>query len=385
MSSNQIVKVGIIGCGLVTQVVHIPTLGFLSDYFNITFLCDVSPAALEHSAKKVINHVPQTTQDASELCASPNVDVVLLANPDEYHAVHAIEALKHDKHVLIEKPMALCERDADAIIAAEGNSKGKVMIGYMRRYAPAFEDLVNEVGGMEKITYARVRDIIGPNSHFVSQSAMFPKAFIDFSTEAVDDLKSKQDDIINQALAVECGIPVTPEATKAWRFLGGLGSHDLSAMREALGMPQKVVGASLGPIWKYDAPRWLSALKLITFTSVIFEYPGFSVTYETGIDDIPRFDAHVEVYSKQKSVRVCYDTPFVKGLPINLLIRENLDGTYRESIVRKTYEDPYTVEFKKLYDMVVNRKAVKTTAKDAKEDLKIFQMIMKAGVRPGGQ
>lgn len=109
------------------------------------------------------------------------------------------------------------------------------------------------------------------------------------------------------------------------------------------------------------------------------------MTYETGIDDIPRFDAHVEVYSKQKSVRVCYDTPFVKGLPINLLIRENLDGTYRESIVRKTYEDPYTVELKELYEMVVNGKAVKTTATDAKEDLKVFQMIMKAGVKAGDQ
>lgn len=162
MSTNPIVKVGIIGCGLVSQVVHIPTLGFLSDYFEITFLCDVSSAALAHSAQKVINHVPETSQNASELCASPNVDLVLLANSDEYHAVHAIEALKHDKHVLIEKPMALCERDADAIIAAEAKSKGKVMVGYMRRYAPAFEELVKEIGGMDKITYARVRGMYFP-------------------------------------------------------------------------------------------------------------------------------------------------------------------------------------------------------------------------------
>lgn len=36
-----------------------------------------------------------------------------------------------------------------------------------------------------------------------------------------------------------------------WRILGGLGSHDLSVMREALGMPEKIVGSSLGfPFWK---------------------------------------------------------------------------------------------------------------------------------------
>lgn len=95
-------------------------------------------------------------------------------------------------------------------------------------------------------------DIIGPNIHFVEQSGTFPKVFTDFSPEAVQDQKLKHDDIINQALAVDCGVPVTPDATRMWRLLGGLGSHDLSAMREALGMPEAVVGASLGsPFWKY--------------------------------------------------------------------------------------------------------------------------------------
>ncbi|KEF55558.1 uncharacterized protein A1O9_08308 [Exophiala aquamarina CBS 119918] len=363
MSTNPIIKIGIIGCGQVTQVAHISNLGFLSDYFTITYLCDVSPASLAHSAQKVINHIPQTTQRPSELCASPDVDLVFIASSDEYHAIHVIEALKHDKNVFVEKPMALCERDADAIITAEQKSKGRVMVGYMRRYAAAFAELLQEVGGMDKVLYARVRDIIGPNIHFVSQSGTFPKVFTDFSPEAVDDQKARHDDIINQALTVDCGVPVTPEATKMWRLLGGLGSHDLSAMREVLGMPQGIVGASLGhPFW-----------------NVMFQYPGFSVTYESGIDDIPRFDAHIEVYSMKKSVRVVYDTPYIKGLPVTLLVRENEDGTYKESVVRKTYEDPYTLEMKELYDMVANGKSVKTTAKDAKEDLKIFQMIMKAG------
>jgi len=84
----------------------------------------------------------------------------------------------------------------------------------------------------------------------------------------------------------------------------------------------------------------------------------------------------------EKSVRVVYDSPYVKGLPVTLLVRENVEGTYQESIVRKTYEDPYTLEMKELYDMVANGKAVKTTAQDAKEDLKMFQMIMKAGINP---
>ena len=157
MSKTPIIKVGIIGCGQISQVAHIPNLNFLSELFTITFLCDVSPASIAHSAQKINNHVPDTTTDPSELCASPNVDLVFIASADEYHSIHVIEALKHDKDVFIEKPMALCIRDADAIIAAEERSKGKVMVGYMRRYATAYLDLVDEVGGMDKILYARVR------------------------------------------------------------------------------------------------------------------------------------------------------------------------------------------------------------------------------------
>ena len=95
-------------------------------------------------------------------------------------------------------------------------------------------------------------DIIGPNSHFVSQSGTFPKVFTDFAPEVVQDKNDRASEIVHQALSVECGIPVTVESTKMWRLLGGLGSHDLSAMREALGMPQRALGASLKlPFWRY--------------------------------------------------------------------------------------------------------------------------------------
>lgn len=74
--------------------------------------------------------------------------------------------------------------------------------------------------------------------------------------------------------------------------------------------------------------------------SVLFQYPGFACSYESGIDEVPRFDAHLEVYSKTKQVTVQYDTPYVKGLPITMTVRENVDGGLQTRIVRKTYEDP---------------------------------------------
>ena len=103
------------------------------------------------------------------------------------------------------------------------------------------------------------------------------------------------------------------------------------------------------------------------------------MSYESGIDQVPRFDASIEIFGDTKTVKVCIDTPFVKGLPTTLNIRDTLpDGSFRESVIRRTYEDPYTLEMKELYEFVVNGKSSKTTAADARNDIEILGMIMKA-------
>lgn len=206
-------------------------------------------------------------------------------------------------------------------------------------------------------------DIIGPNSVFVGQSGTFSRQFSDYQEKDIKEKENIAAHIASQGLEEECGVKSTPELLQQYRVLGNLGSHDLSVMREALGVPKGVLGASLGlPFW-----------------SVLFQYPGFSVTYESGLYNVPLFDAHIEVYGRDKFIRVQYDTPYVKGLPITMSVRENVDGAYQERITRKTYEDPYTLEMKELYAMIVDGKKVKTGPIDALQDLSIFKMIMQAG------
>jgi hypothetical protein len=199
--------------------------------------------------------MPKTTRNAESLCASPEVDVVLIANSDAFHVPHALLGLTHNKVVFIEKPMALSLQEADRIIKAEKNSAGKVMVGYMRRYASGFLDAVREIGDLGQVRYARVRDIVGPNADFVAQSGTFPKVFSDYSDRDVRELQERTKGVLAQALGTELGIEVTVDAAVQWRHLGSLGSHDLSAMREALGMPVAVLGASLcsaegPPFWR---------------------------------------------------------------------------------------------------------------------------------------
>jgi predicted dehydrogenase len=221
-NTGKVLRVGIIGCGEVSQVIHIPNLNNLSERFQTTYLCDISQQALAHCSTKVLSSSkPRTTTNAEELCASPEVDVVLIANADAYHVPHALLALKHNKFCLLEKPAALCFRDIELLIAAEKSSQGKVFVGTMRRYASALEDAIEEVGGMGQIKYARVRDIIGNNSLFVSQSGMFPKKFDDVSEEDTQDRLQREQDIHEQALREEFGVPVTQKSRNMLKILGG--------------------------------------------------------------------------------------------------------------------------------------------------------------------
>jgi len=217
---QPILRVGIIGCGEIAQVAHIPTFNSLAEKFRVTYLCDVSRQALEYSAQRVVGAAPQTTTTAEHLTSSPDVDVVLVSNANAFHVPHAILALKHNKHVLVEKPLALNYEDLDRLVEAEKQSQGKVFVGYMRRYAPAFLDALAEVGS-NKIQYVRVRDIIGRNDQFVSQSCTFPKKFSDFSKVDSENLQSLDKAMLEQMLVYEIGVEASDSNKLMLNLLGG--------------------------------------------------------------------------------------------------------------------------------------------------------------------
>ncbi|KAL8336406.1 hypothetical protein RB601_000290 [Gaeumannomyces tritici] len=137
-------------------------------------------------------------------------------------------------------------------------------------------------------------------------------------------------------------------------------------MREMLGMPVGVAGATL---------------TLPEVFCVLFDYGRFGVTYESGLNGVPDFDAHIEVYSADKIVRVEFDSPYVKGLPTTMAVRERApgaDGGFQERRVRRTYTDAYTLELQELYRCVVEGREVKTSAANARKDIELFQMILRA-------
>ena len=350
------VKVGLVGLGEVAQIVHLPILQQLADRFEIAALCDVSSGLLRAVGERY--GVERRYTDAAELAVQPDLDAVLVLNSDEYHAEHTVAAVRNGKHVLVEKPMCLTLREADEIIRARDEAGVQVMVAYMRRFAPAFVQAVEEVKRPPQINYARVRDIIGRNRLVIDQSSVVLR-FDDVPAAAQQDRAERARRLVDEAIG-----ETDRELRGVYRLLLGLSSHDLSAMRELIGVPKRVV----------SAVQWNGGL----FMSAIFEHDGYHAAFETGIDNQRRFDAHIEVYGDTKSVRVQYDTPYIRHLPTTLIIQETVGDAFTETVIRPTFKDPYTHELEHFHDVVVGQATPKTTPEDFVEDLRLFGKIVQA-------
>ncbi|HYF79050.1 MAG TPA: Gfo/Idh/MocA family oxidoreductase [Symbiobacteriaceae bacterium] len=71
-----------------------------------------------------------------EMLERPDIDVVCICTPSGMHAEIGIAAAKSGKHVLVEKPMALSLRDADALIAACNEYGVKLGVVHQNRFNP---------------------------------------------------------------------------------------------------------------------------------------------------------------------------------------------------------------------------------------------------------
>jgi predicted dehydrogenase len=346
------IRVGFVGCGEVTQILHRPSLYQLSDHFEVTALCDISSAILEQLGK--LWGVQTLTTDHRELVARSDVDAVLVANPNAFHAEAALDAIAAGKHVLIEKPMCVTRREADQIVAAQKKCNVVVQVGYMRRYAPAFLEACQMVKAMNEIKFARVRDFLGLNSLIINPTSRVIRD--EQLPESVkNDAKLRDEALVDEAWG---GIP-SPDQRRAYAVMLGLSSHDLSAMRELLGLPNKVLFAT-----QRGGGRYLAAT---------FDYGPFVCQFETGIDGIARFDAHIEVYGSQRVIRIQYDTPYIRNLPIRLFVTEaNGHGGVTTLDSNPAWGDPFVAEWKAFYENITENKSPKTGPADFVHDLELF-------------
>lgn len=126
---------GFIGVGNFVAGNHLPNMA-RSDLWRVYALCDLNQENLERLSAQ---YQPQVvTTDYRQLLADPRVDAVVLGVRHKEHVPFIQAAAAAGKHILVEKPMSMTLAEARQIIDAVQSANVKLMVGYNRRFSPAY-------------------------------------------------------------------------------------------------------------------------------------------------------------------------------------------------------------------------------------------------------
>ncbi len=144
-------RIGVIGAGWWAVVNHLPALAAIAE-------CEIVAVnrlgAEELALVQSVFAVPLGFEDTHEMLRTVPMDGVVISSPHVVHHEHALAALAHGCHVLVEKPMATTATDARDIVTAAGRAGRQVVVPCGWNFRPWTETargLVRELGDVRHV------------------------------------------------------------------------------------------------------------------------------------------------------------------------------------------------------------------------------------------
>jgi predicted dehydrogenase len=129
------IKLGIIGCGAITETAHLPA-ALASSAVELTALCDTSERRLRFLERR-FGLGPIGFQNHRDLLG--RVDAVILALPNHLHVSLGCEFLSEGIHVLCEKPLATSCDECEQLCQTARSANATLAVGYFTRFYPSTE------------------------------------------------------------------------------------------------------------------------------------------------------------------------------------------------------------------------------------------------------
>ncbi len=186
---DSIVKVGMIGCGWITEYAHIPAL-MQEGRCRLISLFDLDRGRAEEVGKKW--GISNTYDDLQDFFDS-GVDAVVIATPNAFHVQYTIEALKRGIHVLCEKPAAFHESEIEQIREILQTGEVVYVPGFVNRWredVQKFYQMVQEerVGKILKMEagWLRRAGVPRPGTWFTNRELAGGGVLTDLGSHIVD-------------------------------------------------------------------------------------------------------------------------------------------------------------------------------------------------------
>ena len=183
----QRIELALIGSGFIAAY-HARAIQEVLDA-ELRAVCSRDRSAAERFAAE--HHIPYATDSISDLLDRDDIQAVVIATPNKFHAPYSIDFMSHGRDVLVEKPMAInAEQGRDMIRAAQQHSR-ILMVGHMWRFDEEVNSIRDHVqsGQMGRIVKTKGYGIHvdwGPGGWFVQRDLAGGGALADMGIHAID-------------------------------------------------------------------------------------------------------------------------------------------------------------------------------------------------------
>lgn len=356
-----VLRVGLVGAGLVGQAEHAFYLWEERDLFQFVGLADAS--ATVRKAVGARYGIETVVPDFADLLGA-RLDALVIAAPDPIHPELAMAALAAGLHIMCEKPLALTIAGCDRIAAARDRAGRVVQVAYMKRYDPVYRRALDFLPKrIEDIKLISVEVNDPDQDPFVAHLPMTKPD--DIPGALREDLKAKNAAQLREAAGGNLS------EVEARALSGGFLSslvHDVAVvhgMLAHLGI-EPPAEAEHGAI--FDEGRGVQ---------LAFGLPGggrVSMTH-LNLAGVPDYTERVAVYCTDRIVELTFPSPYLRHLPTRLRVLSRDQGAphaLKISEHRTTYEEAFREELRAFHAAVTGAAPVQTTVEQARRDLELL-------------
>lgn len=357
-----VVRLGVLGAGVVSQAVHLPAARRLAGDFDLVAVFDLSPRRTDQVARAFGT---RAARSATEILEASDIDAVLVATSGG-HVELTEAALRADKHVLAEKPLALTVEDAERLQAL-ASSRGRVLqVGYMKMYDEAVVAAAGRRAGIGELRLVRVTVLHPADAPQVAHVRMPP--FADNDPTAVDQAHAREVADTRRAIGE------VPDGTaRLYRsVLAGSLIHELSILR-ALGfeLPTAFSQAEVWPgPWSDAPPSLLATAQLDAGAQLVLSW--------NWLPEYPEYREEVALFGRRGRLCIEMAPPYLLEERSTMRLERTSERQTQELVVRGGRDSAFVSQLERFAEAVRGDAPVWSTAAGAAQDLRCLQALVRA-------
>lgn len=341
---------GVIGCGTVAQIMHIPYLAELPDAELYAFVDPAEDRATELADRYNVPHVYATHEPLLEE-RSDELDAVIVLTPAQAHADVVVDTLAAGVHTLVEKPLTATLEDATAMVA------------YMKRYDPAYERARERIDGLDAIDLVTAYDVDPDHGRIIDE--VYNLVGGNPPSDLIEESVAKRQSDIERAIGTDDEV-----LTDAYDFQLDHLCHDVNALRGLFGEVEQIDHVDV-----FAGGRYATA-------HLVYEN-GVRCVLETGDSDRKWFEEFIRVDGPDGMVEVDFSNPFIKNTPTELRVKRGTEEL-SDTVYTPSYDESFKREIASFIECVEDEADVRTTFAEAREDLRVIIDLFRTyqGERP---